>query len=109
MLTRKTPETLATELEVKGQGETFKFNVVYYNRTQTQIQDVLDKGNASEQAKTDVQYANRQAALFVIKSFESEYALTDAGLKEMEIDRPGMIEILFFGFHKARRVELGKN
>jgi len=109
MLKRKTPDTLATILTINGQGEQIKMAITYFNRTQDEIQNCLDTNNATEQAKSDMQYANRQAVLFVVKEMASEYELTDDGLKEMEADRPGMIEALFYGFHKARRVELVKN
>lgn len=109
MLTRKTPDTLATALTIKGQGEEVTFKVVYNNRTQDEIQDVLDKANADERAATDFQFANRQAVLFVVKELEAEYPLTEDGIRDMERDRPGMIKNLFLGFHKAREVELAKN
>lgn len=109
MLTRKTPETLATRLKIEGQGETIQMDVTYFNRSQEQIEEVLAKFQASDKAQEDVGYANRQTLLFVLKEMESEYPHTDEGLKELERDRPGMIELLFFGFHRARRMDLAKN
>jgi hypothetical protein len=109
MLTRKTPDTLATEIKLKGQGEEIKFNVTYHNRTPEAQQQVLDAANASDQGKADIGYGIRESVLYVVKEMESEYPLTHDGQKEMEADRPGMIEVLFYGFHQARRVELLKN
>lgn len=109
MLTRKTPDTLATEITLKGQGEEIKFNVTYFNRTQPEIKACLEKYMDAEETKTDPTYPNLQSVLFVVKSMEAEYPLTIEGLQEMERDRPGMVEVLFYGFHQARRVELVKN
>jgi hypothetical protein len=109
MLTRKTPTALATELTINGQGTTEKFNVTYKVRTQDAINEVLTNAAMQPEAQNDDGYANRKAVLFIVESIEAEYPLTDEGIKEMETDRPGMIEVLFLGYHKARRVELVKN
>jgi len=107
MLTRKTPDTLATTLTINGQGESITLDVTYHNRTQEGIEAVLEKAMAD--TTVDAQFANRETLLYVVKSADMEYPLTHDGLKELERDRPGMIEAMFFGFHKARRVELVKN
>lgn len=109
MLTRKTPETLAVEVTLKAQGEVVKINVVYNNRTQDEIDAVLDKASTHKTAKTDAQYANRQAFLFIVKEWESEYKLTDADVAAAEKAWPGVIETLFYAYHRARRAELTKN
>lgn len=109
MLTRKTPETLAAEVTLKAQGQIVKLNVVYYNRTQEEIDALLDDASKHETAKTDAQYANRQAFLFIVKEWESEYALNDADVAAAELAWPGLIEMLFYAYHRARRVELTKN
>jgi hypothetical protein len=110
MLTRSTPETLATEITVNGQGHApIKLNVTFHNRTQDQVNDKLLEAVKHEKAQSDMQYANRAVLLYVIKDMESEYPLTDDGMREMESDRPGMIEGLFSAFHRSRRVEVVKN
>jgi hypothetical protein len=109
MLTRKTPDTLATAITLKGQGEEITFNVTYFNRTQDAIKECLEKYQATPEAQDDPTYPNLQAVLFITKTLDSEYPLTLEGLREMERDRPGMVEVLFYGFHQARRVELVKN
>lgn len=109
MLTRKNPTALAINLTINGNGWKETFNVVYTPRTEEEIQDVIAAAAFTEKAKKDVQYANRQAVLFLVKEIESEYPLTDEGVAEMERDMPGIIEALFFGYHKARKVELAKN
>ena len=110
MLTRKTPDTLSTALTITGQGvPDIKFNVTYHNRKQSDLEELLAKHQASDEAKRDPQYANRQCLLYIIRDWETEYPPTDEGIKEMEDDRPGMIELLFIGYHMARRVQAGKN
>lgn len=105
MLTRKTSDSFDTELTIKGQGETVVMGVTYYNRTQDAINEAVN----SSQSSDDVQFANRQGLLFIVKRWDSEYPLNDMGVKEMEQDRPGMIEAIFRGYHQARAVELVKN
>ena len=107
MLKRKTPETLATEITIEGQGEAVKFGVVYNNRPQKEVNDLLTK--RLEETNGDYAAANRSVLLFMVSSMEAEYELTEEGIAEMEADRPGIIEALFYGFHRARKVELGKN
>lgn len=107
MLKRKTPETLATEITIEGQGEAVKFNVTYNNRKQSDVNDLLQK--RLEETNGDYSAANRSVLLFMVQSMDTEYDLTEEGVAEMEADRPGIIEALFYGFHRARKVELGKN
>jgi len=109
MLTRKTPTALATALTIKGQGTEETFNVTYKVRSQEEIDKAFADAALQPEAKDDPGYANRQSVLFIVESMEAEYPLTDEGIKELEADRPGMIEVLFYGYHKARRVELVKN
>jgi hypothetical protein len=110
MLTRKRPETLATELTITGQGQPpLKFNVTYKNPEQDAVNAVMASAAMTDRTKQDIQYPTRTALLFIIKTMESEYPLTDEGIAQMEEDRPGMIEVLFNGWHQARRVTLVKN
>jgi hypothetical protein len=107
MLKRKTPETLAAEITIEGQGEAIKFNVTYNNRRQSDVNDLLQK--RLEETDGDYAAANRSVLLFMLQGMDTEYELTEEGIAEMEADRPGIIEALFYGFHRARKVELGKN
>lgn len=113
MLTRKTPETIATTITVIGQGvPDIKFNCTFYNRDDVdeKLKEFLKTPEAEKALEDgDFQYAIRQCLLYVIKEWDTEYALTDADIKAMEAARPGMIELVFVGFHKARRVEGAKN
>lgn len=112
MLTRKTPETIATAITVIGQGENFKFNCTFRNRTDVddKLKEFLASPEAAEALESgDFQYATRQCLLYVVKEWDAEYELTDADIKAMEDARPGIIELIFIGFHKSRRVEGAKN
>ncbi|HEX8586168.1 MAG TPA: hypothetical protein VF680_17380 [Allosphingosinicella sp.] len=109
MLTRKTPTTLATAITITGQGEDIKFNATFRNRTQDEIDAKFKELTESETGKQDATWVNRQMALYLIESMETEYPVTDEGFNEMEQDRPGLMEALFYAYHKARKVELAKN
>ncbi len=95
MLTKKTPETIAANLTIKGQGETVKLAVTYYNRRQSEIRKAVEGGE--------------NAVLFLIKEWDAEFELSTAGLEEMEDARPGVIQAVIEGFHVARQAELVKN
>lgn len=99
MLKRKLAETIATTLSVKGQGETIKFNVTYFNKPQTEVEAHLN-ANPDEPAET---------LLYILKDWESEYPLTLEGIRELEDARPGMVIAMIYGYHEARRVEKVKN
>ena len=107
MLTRKTPETLATEVTVKGQGETVTFEVTFYNRKLREIKAFVDQ--LSPAPDDDLEFNNRETLLYMVKSWNTEYPLNNEGVREMEDSRPGMIINLFNFYHQARAVELVKN
>lgn len=109
MLARKTPTALATNLTIKGQGVTEQFDVTFNYRTEKEIQDNFAAAAQHDKAKDDLQYVNRQGVLYITKEWDAEYPLTDEGLTEAERDRPGLIEAMFYGYHRAWRVELAKN
>ena len=108
MLNRKTPETLAIDLTIKGQGEEVKVPVIYYNRTQNQVRDKTDELNASEKGKADPEWVNRELFLFVVKEFNG-VTPTHEGIIELEDNWPGSVIGIFYKFHDARRVEVVKN
>jgi hypothetical protein len=99
MLKRKLVEEIATSLSIKGQGEEFKFNVTFHNRSQKELENHLAE-NPNEPSDT---------LLFIVKDWESEYPLTKEGISEMESDRPGMVIAMIYAFHDARKVEKEKN
>lgn len=98
MLTKKAPETIPASLTITGQGETCKFNVTYFNRSQDELRSVAGENKTLS-----------EAVLFVVKEWETEYELTTADLTAMEATRPGVLVAVLEGFHTARRVELEKN
>ncbi len=100
MLTRKTPEVLATEVTIIGQGqEPIKFQVVFHNR------DPLDVEAYSASVDNDP----AKLLLHLVKEWDSEYALTIDDVQEMERARPGLILALFEAWRDARRVTKVKN
>lgn len=109
MLSRKTPDTLATTLTFESLGEKVKMDVTFYNRTQEEIQKCVDDALASEQGKDDPRWANREAIMFMVKDWESDFALTHDDLAEMDQARPGVIDQIAFGYHKARQARETKN
>lgn len=100
MLRKKAPETIPTNLTIKGQGEQTTFRVVYHNRTAEQMDSLFADG--AKPALSDV-------VLYVVAEWETEYPLSTAGLQEAESDRPGFLTSIMEGFHAARRVERVKN
>lgn len=97
MLTRKKPETLATEITIKGQLEEQTFNVVFHNRSQAEIEAFLDAN------------PGKPLMLYTVKHWDSEYELTEDGVKEAEGDRPGIQIAMVDAFYKARLVALKGN
>lgn len=99
MLTRKKPETINTDLQITGQGETFTLAISFYNRSSKEFADYESTADNSI-----VKYN-----LYLVESWESEYPLTEAGLQEAESDRPGLMLAIFNGYLKARAVQLTGN
>ena len=109
MLNRKTPDTLAIELTIKGQGEEVKVPVVYFNRTQNQIRDRTAELDTQAKAEgKDAEWINRELFLFVVKEFNGQTP-THEGIVELEENWPGSVIGVFYKFHDARRVEVVKN
>lgn len=108
MLNRKTPDTLAVNLTIKGQGESVQVPVVFFNRTQKQIADKNTELNESERGKADPAWVNEELFLFVVKEFNG-IVPTHEGVQELEDNWPGSVVGVFYKFHEARRVEVTKN
>jgi hypothetical protein len=98
MLTKKTPEELASTLTVKGQGQSVTFDITFYFRTQKEMREQADAGKSIA-----------DLVVFVVKSWDTEYDLTTDGVEEMEDARPGIALAILEGFHASRRVEREKN
>ncbi|HET7415132.1 MAG TPA: hypothetical protein VFI97_05490 [Arthrobacter sp.] len=96
MINKRGPDLLPVNLTIKSQGETLKFPVTYYNRTPDEIQ-------------AEIKREGGNVITFVIKEWELPFDLAEAGLKEMEECRPGMLEAIMTAYHEARGSELVKN
>lgn len=108
MLDRKTPETLAVELTIVGQGESHTVDVVFYNRTQDEIKRKTEELLADPKAKDEPEWVNREQFMFVVKTFNKKIPSHD-GVKQLEDNWPGTVLGVFYKFHDARRVEVVKN
>lgn len=97
-LQRKRAEILPATLTITGQGETSVFDVTYFNRKLTELQEKLEDADDA----TD-------AVIFIVKDWDCEYPLTKEGIMEMEDDRPGIVLAVMAGFHEARMVQKVKN
>lgn len=102
-LTRAKNPLIATTLTLKGQGDSITFNITYHNRKQSEVDAVIE--NPDRLAHERV----LDTVLFMVKEWDSEYVLTEEGLKELEDDRPGTIMGIIEGFHAARQVSRAKN
>lgn len=108
MLNWKTPDTLAIDLTIKGQGQQKTVPIVYFNRTQDDIVAKTKELNESERGKTDAEWVNRELFLYVVKEFNG-VTPTNEGVAELERQAPGAVLGIFYKFHDARRVEVVKN
>lgn len=97
MLTRKKPETLASILNIKGLGEEFDIAVVYNNHSTKDVEDWVTAN------------PDKPLPLFLLKHWDSEYPLTEEGIKEAEADRPGLVLAIAQGFYQARVVAIKGN
>jgi hypothetical protein len=98
MLTRQLKGTIPATLTVKGQGEEpITFNITFHNRRGSEVAQKLEE--------TDVP----STLLFLVESWEAEYPLTEEGIREMEDDRPGMLQAIFTAYGEARSVAKVKN
>jgi hypothetical protein len=110
MLNRKTPDTLACNLTIKGQGDDFTVPVVFYNRRQSEIKAKNNELMVRKEAEgQDDDWVNREQFMFVVKSFNGCDQLTHESLIELEDDYPGVSIGLFYRYHDMRRVEVVKN
>lgn len=101
MLRRVVNETIPATLAVKGQGESWQFDLTYHNRKQSQVEALMAEAGKAEKVVDLV--------LFLVKEWDADYPLTAEGVKDMEDDRPGMILAIIQGFHDARQVARAKN
>lgn len=106
MLTRKNPDTLAVSLTVKGQGEQFTFDLVFYNKGKKAITELVKQNN--EKTNNDFELSNMMTAVDIVESIGGEKPTVQT-FEELEEQWPGFIDGLFVNYHLARRVEVVKN
>lgn len=92
------PKTIPATLTIIGQGSTDKLNVTFHNRKQSEIQGKLDSG-----------LTLGGLVPFLVESWDTDFELTEEGVREFEDEYPGIVDILLAGFHRARRKEAEKN
>ena len=92
------PALLDTTLTITGQGSSDQFEITYFNRRSSEVQEKIKAGSTI-------------AALipFLVKKWSTDFELTEEGIRDMEDEYPGMVEIVFQGFWKARRKEVEGN
>lgn len=110
MLNRKTPDTLAVTLTIRGQGDEFTVPVVFHNRRQSEIRAYHDEliKRAESEGKDDA-WVNREQFLFLVKSFNGCDTPTHDDIAKLEDDYPGTLYGLFLRYHELRAVEVVKN
>lgn len=106
MLTRNTPSEISTVLLLQGPTGEIKLPVVYFNRNPDELQAEFDE---YLQLPDDVRENMPLPVLKVVKSWEAEYELSNAGLTEAERDHPGVTNALIRGYHQCRMVNLVGN
>ena len=108
MLNRKTPETLSATLTFKGQGATSTEQVVFYNRSESDIRTESDKLNADPKAEAEPRWVAVMQFLYLVKSVNGQTP-TEHDVMKMEEDFPGTIVEFFYAYHEQRRVAVVKN
>lgn len=110
MLNRKTPDTLAVDLTIKGQGEEFKVPVVFHNRRQSEIRAYNDELTKRAEAEgKDTEWINREQFMYLVKSFNGCDTPTHEDVTKLEDDYPGTLRGLFYRYHELREVQVVKN
>lgn len=106
MLTKKSPETLPARLKIDIHGTVNALPLDYRFMTTSEFDAII-----KEEGERGLAFAETTAniVLRVVKSWESEYELSKAGLLEMEDAIPGMMGIIIGGFHEVRGASRAKN
>lgn len=102
-LKRTKKEEIKTTLTLIGQGDKITFEITYFNRKQSEVDAVIENPDRKMHERLV------DTLIFMVKEWDSEYPLTEEGLKELEDDRPGTIMGIIEGFHAARQVTRSKN
>jgi len=92
------PKTIATDLTINSMGESLQLAVTYYNRTNEEMRSKVESGATVG-----------EIVLFIVKEWDSDFALTLEGLDELENERTGTSLAVWQGFNQARASSLTKN
>lgn len=126
------PKTIPHKLTVTGQGETNTLQLTYHNRKASELEEKI-KGLREASLKIQEQItelSNSKAkgfekkleelrakdepflpamVTFLVAEWDTDYSLGLEGIKELEDDRPGILQAIFQGYHRARQFALEKN
>jgi hypothetical protein len=102
------PKTLEVTLTITGQGFTDKLKVVYHNRKRSEV----------EQRRNELTTANPNASVndviaaltpYIVQSWDTDFELTEEGVKAFDDEHEGVIVAIWEGFWNARRKQLEGN
>lgn len=91
------PKTLPATLTITGQGSTDKLDITYHNRKTSELKERLKDGTLAS------------VVPWLVESWDTDFDLTEEGVIAAEDEYPGFVDIIFSGFHQARRKGLEKN
>lgn len=118
MLTKKTPETIKANLQIKAQGVENTLILTYHNHSPEKYEGYVSN---TENLKvpdgvTDavgIAHINAGLVLFLVKSFDDgtdkEFPLNHDGMLELEKFWPGTLLGIIRGYHQSRAAAVEKN
>lgn len=121
MLTKQTPEKIATTLTVKAQGVENTLKLTYVNHTPAAFKTYTENTEnfkvpddvPPENLRLRGAHVNATFALFVVSSFDdgtdTAFPLNRAGLIDLEDHWPGTLNGIVIGYHQARAAAVEKN
>ena len=92
------PKTIQTNLTIQSMGESLEMDITYHNRTRKEVEAKIKAGSTVA-----------EIVLFLVKEWDSEFALSKEGLEEFENEREGICLAVWQGFTQARTAQLVKN
>jgi len=92
------------DLNFTSLGEKNTFGVTYFARDQQSFNAVLNGGDESKPEER-----MKELVLFIVQSWEADYALSGPGIEQAEGERPGFIAAIIQGWYMARNGVLEKN
>jgi hypothetical protein len=92
------PKTILANLTIQSLGESLTMDVTFHNRTRKELEAKIEAGATVA-----------EIVLFLVKDWDSDFALTKDGLEELESEREGTCLAVWQGFTQARAAQLVKN